>query len=563
MAKQPSGDFWADYTETYVVGAAVAEAHQRIAVFLPDPDDFPPPADGYPIVITTTAGGFVTTSFGVIIPVAAQVFLSYRILNELGFAVGWVGLTGTYSDLAGTLNTTSNGRGIFHPPGTVGWADDLRYSAQKEAVLAVQLTRDRSSVWGLDPNRIMLDGSSSGATAMQASAFWPDQADAAKADHRRQSSRVRGIRMKIPQTDWYLYDPSAAAPSNFNCFPDQGGDPALDLAPTFGDAPTVPVDYARWASCLRIGLDTAVARTPNAGNLRVWLHSYQGGKNLLDLSLVGEWGIDEGKEPAETLGLSPSPAENRHEAAHAILLARALREVESSLWHTSRSRLVVDQDTYDWAIALDPAVAALINHIQSGSLVDPVLVGLELEWIAGALLDPTPAPELLELPPVDAGDVVDVGLSMGSSGGDLDFLQGDLRRETGLRSAIMVSLFSDARAPAELRPLPDGSKDPRGWWGNLEGEELGSLLWLYNRGKITDETAESMRQAAQDSLSWLVSEGMAAEVRVSATRVGGASPRVELSVEIDRSTAAQWSEVWDAIAAETFERSGLLVTIAP
>ena len=50
MTKQPNGDFHADYVETYVVGAAVAEVHQRLAVFLPDPTDFPPPVEGSPVL---------------------------------------------------------------------------------------------------------------------------------------------------------------------------------------------------------------------------------------------------------------------------------------------------------------------------------------------------------------------------------------------------------------------------------------------------------------------------------------------------------------------------------
>ena len=56
-----------------------------------------------------------------------------------------------------------------------------------------------------------------------------------------------------------------------------------------------------------------------------------------------------------------------------------------------------------------------------------------------------------------------------------------LRAERGLRSAVLISLFTDRRA--EPGDVPEG-EDPRGWWADVLGEEgdrIGSRLWLIDR----------------------------------------------------------------------------------
>ncbi len=559
MTKQPNGDFHADYVETYVVGAAVAEVHQRLAVFLPDPTDFPPPVEGYPIILATSFAGFATSSYGTIVPLSASPVLAYRQLNELGIAFAWMGNTGSYSDLAGTLNTTSNGRGLFHPPQTAGWDDDLRYSGQKEAILAVQLIRERAGTWGVDPNRIMVDGLSAGSVAVACPTFWPDQGDATKTDHRRQSSRVLAARLGISQTDFGIYDPAIGPPANFNMFPDAGGDITTDLAPTYGAA---PAGYLRWSSALRIGFDDAVNRARNAHGVHIWNRVVAGGENMSDLTLSGEWTETTGKVPTDAENVDANDPGALHENGSAVLLTRALREIEFDGWHTKRSRLVYDSAGYDYVVALEPALAGMVNHVLPYAPTDPDIQDVELAWISGVFFPLSPEVPIEDLPPVDGGGVVDVGINFGVGGGDLELSQGDLVRETGLRTAILVSLFSDARAPEDLALLPDGSNDPRGWWAEDSGDPFGSLLWLEDRGKVTDESAEKMRSAAENGLAWLVSEGLASAVRVRSVLTRGETPRVELAIEIDRSDAVRWSGIWDALELETFTSPDLRVTFA-
>ena len=99
----------------------------------------------------------------------------------------------------------SNGGGLFHPPGgTGGWENDLRYSAPKEAVLGVQKLRHNQATYGIDADRIVVQGDSTGSGAMSAPAYWPDQADPTKSDHRQASSRVFAAILNIGQFDWGL-----------------------------------------------------------------------------------------------------------------------------------------------------------------------------------------------------------------------------------------------------------------------------------------------------------------------------------------------------------------------
>lgn len=111
---------------------------------------------------------------------------------------------------------------------------------------------------------------------------------------------------------------------------------------------------------------------------------------------------------------------------------------------------------------------------------------------------------------------------------DLQLEAGDLARELTLRTAVMLSLFSDARAtPVELSRY--GDDDPRGWWGDLlaqvDGDRWGSKLWLLEREKQTDETLNRAREYAFDSLRWLSEDGIAERVDVEAAWMDRLDPR--------------------------------------
>ncbi len=101
--------------------------------------------------------------------------------------------------------------------------------------------------------------------------------------------------------------------------------------------------------------------------------------------------------------------------------------------------------------------------------------------------------------------------------GDLSIEAFDLTLESGLRSAVLISVFTDARASSD--ELPDGETDRRGWWGDRvenDDDETGSLLWVLEREKETAEVAAKAETYIQRCLAWMVTDGLATAVSVIA-----------------------------------------------
>lgn len=99
--------------------------------------------------------------------------------------------------------------------------------------------------------------------------------------------------------------------------------------------------------------------------------------------------------------------------------------------------------------------------------------------------------------------------------GNGDYLPG--HDDDGLKTAVLISLFTDKRANAEDE-LPWGENDLRGYWGDTE---IGSKLWLLSRRKITPETRKAAIQYARDSLLWLKNESIVDAVEVDAEWMKG------------------------------------------
>jgi len=98
----------------------------------------------------------------------------------------------------------------------------------------------------------------------------------------------------------------------------------------------------------------------------------------------------------------------------------------------------------------------------------------------------------------------------------------DFLGDDGLLSAMIISLFTDARA-AEDDPLPDERvgvpSDLRGWWGDeldpeVAGFSLGSRLWLLWREKDLDIVVARAEAYAREALDWLTTP-RARHLRVS------------------------------------------------
>lgn len=141
----------------------------------------------------------------------------------------------------------------------------------------------------------------------------------------------------------------------------------------------------------------------------------------------------------------------------------------------------------------------------------------------------------------------DAALIWNDFGADVKVENGDLVSDEGLASAVLVSLFTDARSPSEAL-LPAGEVGKRGWWGDISASDrkTGSLLWLINREKTTNETAARAREYALEALQWLKDDDIAENVEVVATLVKPFA--LQLKITITRGKARRYSYLWDAVA---------------
>jgi len=114
---------------------------------------------------------------------------------------------------------------------------------------------------------------------------------------------------------------------------------------------------------------------------------------------------------------------------------------------------------------------------------------------------------------------------------DLTIVDQDFGAVTGFETAMMVSLFTDSRAsPADVL-TPERR---RGWVGDILtssiGRALGSTLWIFEQARITQEILNQVAIAAQDSLNWMIEDGIARDV--NATVEKNAKRGIVVNIEI-------------------------------
>lgn len=142
----------------------------------------------------------------------------------------------------------------------------------------------------------------------------------------------------------------------------------------------------------------------------------------------------------------------------------------------------------------------------------------------------------------------------------LDFSQGAdmaldgllLSDDDGLTTALILSLFTDARAHAD-DTLPHSATDRRGWWADAypvtTGDVIGSRLWLVWPGKQTRENLIKARQFAEEALAWLVADKIAAQVVVEATnpRDGVLALSIDIHKPAGERLAFRFESLWSTL----------------
>lgn len=124
--------------------------------------------------------------------------------------------------------------------------------------------------------------------------------------------------------------------------------------------------------------------------------------------------------------------------------------------------------------------------------------------------------------------------------------------ESGLHTAVLISLFSDRRADksADIDP----KSNPRGWCGEEhvleQNDHWGSHLWLGYTTKSTEQWRGFMIFAAQEALQWLIDKSFVSRVDVSADWAN--SECLKLNIEFYKNDA-DIAPIYSAVWALTFE----------
>ena len=158
--------------------------------------------------------------------------------------------------------------------------------------------------------------------------------------------------------------------------------------------------------------------------------------------------------------------------------------------------------------------------------------------------------------------MTDLLLEIHDDGADLKLEAGDLALDHTLATPALVSLFSDRRAGDDILP-PDGTEDPRGWWGEDPNDPFGSLLWLLTREKATNEVLARAQTYSKDALGWLEREGIAQTVEAFATF--GPDDMLQITVTMQRghSQSARHADLWEATEAADFSAGRFSLKLIP
>lgn len=209
------------------------------------------------------------------------------------------------------------------------------------------------------------------------------------------------------------------------------------------------------------------------------------------------------------------------------------------------------------------------GYVEDGYLLPP-FTGLahsteyvEADYLEDGFFLPTGV-VLPALPPIprvarsfqpQSGDIA-TGWDPEAAGGDWSMADGDLTTDPGLRTAVILSIMTDATAHADDELPVDG--DRRGWWGDITlagerpGDRFGSRLWLLARAKATEETRRRAQLMCREALAWMIEDRIAASVDVLTEWQGDRGDQLAIAITVNRpkpGASARFDLLWTAEGA--------------
>lgn len=127
----------------------------------------------------------------------------------------------------------------------------------------------------------------------------------------------------------------------------------------------------------------------------------------------------------------------------------------------------------------------------------------------------------------------------------------DLATDRGLQTAVLISLFTDRRAEDDDMPPSGDPNDRRGWWGDqfaeVEGDRIGSRLWLLDRSKNTSETVRRAKEYVLEALAWMIEDKVVSSIDVEiVTSRDGLGLGVGLNRPGKDQVAFKYAHAWES-----------------
>lgn len=130
---------------------------------------------------------------------------------------------------------------------------------------------------------------------------------------------------------------------------------------------------------------------------------------------------------------------------------------------------------------------------------------------------------------------------------DIQIEGADFASAYGFETAIPTSFFTDARASAVQ--VQEANRR-RGWVGNIlyidDGRNLGGLLWILDQARVTDDTINFAKSFAQDSLQWMIEDGIARSISISVERDGVRSIKILTDIVTIQNMVQRYITLWRA-----------------
>ncbi len=128
---------------------------------------------------------------------------------------------------------------------------------------------------------------------------------------------------------------------------------------------------------------------------------------------------------------------------------------------------------------------------------------------------------------------------------DLVISNGQFEEVDGLETTLLLSLLTDARVDASI---VESASQRRGWVGDIftadTGRQIGSKLWRFDQGRLTQQILNGFGLEADDALAFLVEDSIARSVSTDVERIDTRQINVNILITTNQGRNQQYSILW-------------------